>query len=53
MGSGAADDHQFDYNYIHPDTGYSTLHWLSYWDDYESIKLILARIERDKDKLDE
>lgn len=43
------DGHCFDYNYIHPDTRYSTLHWLSYWNDAESLETILSDIEAHKD----
>lgn len=43
------DKHGFDYNYVHPDTGYSTLHWLAYWNDAESINTILSNIELHKE----
>ena len=43
-------DHMFTFNYIHPSTHYSCLHWLAYWNDSISIEMILNHIEKSVSK---
>jgi ankyrin repeat protein len=41
-------DHDFDYLYVHKQSGYSSIHWLAYNDDYKAIKWVLENQESEE-----
>lgn len=42
------EDHDFDYLHVHKSSGYSSIHWLAFNNDYKAIKWILDNQESEK-----